>query len=53
MTTGDLAAAKLARTAFVVRAVAAIAIHLFLPAYSLAPDEQTYDIRGDYLSRYW
>jgi hypothetical protein len=53
MTPGDLAAKKLARQAFMVRAVAAIAIQLFLPAFSLAPDEQTYHIRGDYLARYW
>ena len=53
MTSGDLAAKKLVRNAFMVRAVAALAIHLFLPEFSLAPDEQTYHIRGDYLARYW
>jgi hypothetical protein len=53
MTSGDLAARKLARTAFIVRMVAAIAIHVLLPEFSLAPDEQTYHIRGDYLARYW
>jgi hypothetical protein len=53
MTSGDLAAQKLARTAFIVRMVAAVAIHVLLPEFSLAPDEQTYHIRGDYLARYW
>jgi hypothetical protein len=53
VTQGDVAANKLAQTAFYVRVVAAFAIHFFLPLYSLAPDEQTYDIRGEYLARYW
>lgn len=53
MTSGDLAAQRLARTAFIVRAFAAIAIHLFLPPFSLAPDEHTYETRGEYLARYW
>lgn len=53
MTAGDLAARKLARTALIVRMAAAIAIHVLLPEFSLAPDEQTYHIRGDYLARYW
>lgn len=53
MTSGDLAAQKLARTAFIVRTVAAVLIHFLLPEFSLAPDEQTYHIRGDYLAQYW
>jgi len=53
MTSGDIAARKLTQTALVVRIVAALAIHFFLPEFSLAPDEQSYHIRGDYLARYW
>lgn len=53
MTSGDLAAQKLARTAFFLRAAAAIALHIFLPLGFLTPDEFAYDIRADYLARYW
>lgn len=53
MTSGDLAAQNLARTAFLVRAATAIALHLFLPLGFFTPDEFAYDIRGDYLARYW
>ena len=53
MTSGDIAARKLARTAFAVRAIAAILIHLFAAPGLFAPDEQTYDIRGELLAKYW
>lgn len=49
----DLAAAKLARTAFLVRVVVAVLIHFFVTPYILAPDEETYDFRGDMLAKYW
>ncbi len=35
------------------RAVAAIVIHLFVTPGLFAPDEQTYDFRGDLLAKYW
>ncbi len=53
MSAADLAAARLARTAFVVRAVAAIVIHLFVTPGLFAPDEETYNFRGDLLAKYW
>ena len=53
MTAGDLAASKLVRKAFMVRAVAAIVIHFFVTPGLFAPDESTYDFRGDYLAQYW
>jgi len=49
----EAAAVRLARTAFVVRVVAAIVIHLFVTPYLFAPDEETYDFRGDLLAKYW
>jgi hypothetical protein len=53
MSGADLAAARLARTAFAVRAIAAIVIHLFAAPGLFAPDEQTYDFRGELLAKYW
>ncbi len=53
MTPGDLAAQQLARTAFIVRAVAAIILHFFVPPGLFAPDEFTYDFRGELLAKYW
>ncbi len=44
---------RLARTAFVVRVVAAIVIHFFVTPYLFAPDEGTYDYGGDLLAKYW
>lgn len=49
----EAAALKLARTAFVVRVVAAIVIHLFVTPYLFAPDEETYDFRGGLVAKYW
>lgn len=49
----EVAAARLARTAFTLRVVAALAIHLFVTPYLFAPDEETYHIRGSVLARYW
>lgn len=53
MTRSDVAAARLARTAFMVRVVAAIAIHFFVTPYLFAPDEETYSTRGDQVAKYW
>jgi hypothetical protein len=53
VTPGDSAAAKVVQTAFWLRAVAAVAFHFFLGQGFFAPDEWTYDVRGDYLARYW
>ncbi|MBX7134659.1 MAG: hypothetical protein K1X67_18480 [Fimbriimonadaceae bacterium] len=53
MRAADLAAARLARTAFVVRAITAIVIHFFVTPGLFAPDEQTYDFRGELLAKYW
>ena len=53
MSTAVLAASRLARSAFMVRAVAAIVIHLFAPPGLFAPDELTYNFRGELLARYW
>jgi len=53
MAGSEVAAAKLARTAFMVRAVAAVVIHLLVAPGLFAPDEQTYDFRGDLLAKYW
>ena len=53
MSGADLAATRLVRTAFMVRAAAAIVIHLFVTPGLFAPDEQTYDLRGDLLAKYW
>jgi len=49
----EAAAVRLARTAFVVRVVAAIVIHFFVTPYLFAPDEGTYDYGGDLLAKYW
>ena len=49
----EVAAKKLAQRAFVVRAVAAIAIHFFVTPYLFAPDEETYSYGGDVLAKYW
>ncbi len=49
----EAAASRLARTAFVVRVVAAIVIHFFVTPYLFAPDEGTYDYGGDLLAKYW
>jgi hypothetical protein len=49
----EAAAVRLARTAFMVRVVAAIVIHLFVTPYLFAPDEETYDFRGDLVAKYW
>ena len=53
MSAADLAAARLARSAFLVRAVVAIVIHLFVTPGLFAPDESTYDFRGELLAKYW
>ena len=53
MTGSDVTAAKLVRTALVVRVVAALVIHFLVPPYLFAPDEETYSIRGDLLAKYW
>ncbi len=53
MKASEIAAARLARSAFALRAVAAIAIHLFVTPYLFAPDEETYHNRGSLLARYW
>lgn len=53
MTAAESAARRLARTAFLVRAVAAIVIHLFVTPGLFAPDENTYDFRGELLAKYW
>src|SRR5881392_922093 len=49
----EAAAARLARTAFMVHAVAAIVIHFLVTPYLFAPDEQTYSDRGDLVAKYW
>ena len=49
----DRAAARLVRTAFAVRFVAAVLIHFLVPPGLLAPDEQTYHARGSRLAQYW
>ena len=49
----DLAASRLARQAFFVRAVVALVIHLFVTPGLFAPDESTYDFRGELLAKYW
>lgn len=49
----EAAAVRLARTAFMVRVVAAIVIHFFVTPYLFAPDEGTYDYGGDLLAKYW
>ena len=49
----EVAAAKLARTAFMVRVVAALVIHFFVSPYLFAPDEETYSSRGEVLAKYW
>ena len=53
MRSSELDAVKLARSAFALRAVVAIAVHLFVTPYLFAPDEETYNYRGDLISRYW
>jgi len=53
MTRSDIAAARLARTALIVRVVAAIALHFLVTPYLFAPDEETYTTRGDLLAKYW
>lgn len=53
MTRSDIAAARLTRTALIVRVVAAIAIHFLVTPYLFAPDEETYTTRGDLLAKYW
>lgn len=53
MTAAELAGKQLVRNAFLVRALAAIVIHLFLAPGLFAPDEQTYDVRGELLAKYW
>ena len=53
MTAGDVAAQRLKRSAFTVRVVAAVLIHFFAPAGLFAPDESTYDFRGQMLANYW
>lgn len=53
MNAADNAAARLARTAFLIRALAVVVIHFFAPPGLFAPDENTYDVRGDLLAKYW
>lgn len=53
MKAADLAAVRLARIAFMVRAVTAIVIHLFVTPWLFAPDERTYDFRGELVAQYW
>ena len=53
MSAADLAAARLARTAFVVRVLAVLVIHFLVTPGLFAPDELTYDLRGDLLAKYW
>ena len=49
----DLAAARLVRAAFGVRALAAIVLHFFVTPYLFAPDEWNYEIRGTQVANYW
>ncbi len=49
----DRAVARLVRSALMVRVVAAILIHLLAPPGLFAPDEETYDVRGELLAQYW
>ena len=53
MNSSEAAALQLARTAFAVRACAAIAIHFFVPAGLFAPDELTYHGFGRAFAAYW
>jgi len=49
----ELAAAKLVRTALIVRIVAVIGLHFFVTPFLFAPDEETYDARSNLLAAYW
>lgn len=49
----EVAAGKLARRAFVLRAVAAILLHFFVTPYLFAPDEQTYSERARGMAQFW
>lgn len=49
----EAAAARLARVAFMVRVVAVILIHFFATPGLFAPDEATYDSRGEQVAKYW
>lgn len=49
----EVAAEKLARTAFILRVVAAIALHFFVTPYLFAPDEQTYSDRASGMAQFW
>lgn len=53
MTSGELSARKVVRTALLLRLVAAVAIYVFMPWGALAPDEDTYHQRGGFLAQYW
>lgn len=49
----ELAVAKLVRTALAVRVVAVLVIHFFATPLLFAPDEATYDSRGELVAKYW
>lgn len=53
MRSPEAAAERLARQAFLVRAIVAVAIHFFVPPGLFAPDEATYHSRGSVLAGYW
>lgn len=53
MSAANLAAARVARNAFLVRALAAIVIHFMVAPGLFAPDEATYNFRGNLLAKYW
>jgi hypothetical protein len=53
MVGSEVAATRLFRTALMLRVVAAVSIHLFVTPYLFAPDEETYDSRGDLVAKYW
>jgi hypothetical protein len=49
----EVAAVRLAHSAFLIRLVATIMMHFLLPLGFMAPDEITYDARGAALASYW
>ncbi len=53
MKASEAAARRMARTAFILRILAAVAIHWFTTLGFFAPDEITYDSRANSLANYW